>query len=223
MASTIRKQIRALQAEFEERPERLLRHVLRVVDEARELATCYDVDPERTELATWGHDLFRAHTPAQLLSLAHKHGVTVTPEDERTPVMLHGPIAAVVLGEEFGIRDDEVTAAVRDHTAGLEEMPIIAKILLIADKVEPRKRKRTPIMADIRRLARRDLDTALLCWADWKWFTERGAGVEGYPQHWQARKAWVASHHAEIGLPARSEGEGEGEGEGEEDGTATEA
>ncbi|MGE5596903.1 MAG: hypothetical protein ACM3S1_12830, partial [Hyphomicrobiales bacterium] len=102
MASTIRTQIARLRAEMADRPAGLVRHVERVLEEALALARTWDVDPERTELATWGHDLFRAHSPVELLRLSREAGVPVGPADEASPVMLHGPLAAVVLRERFG-------------------------------------------------------------------------------------------------------------------------
>jgi len=203
MAKAIRSQLEAVIEQFESRPEGLLKHVRRVLDEALDLARHWDVDPGRAELATWGHDLFRAHSPEELLRLSREAGIPIGPEDEAAPIMLHGPLAAVVLRERFAVTDDEVLAAVRDHTAGLAEMPMLAKIILLADKVEKRKRTRTPALEAIRRLARRDLDLALLTWADWKWIEERRNGYASYTQHWQARQVWVAAHHAEIGLPGR--------------------
>jgi HD superfamily phosphohydrolase YqeK len=83
-------------------------------------------------------------------------------------------------------------------------MSLIAKVILIADKVEARKRKRTPVMAEIRKLARRDLDAALLCWADWKWLEERTNQWNSHPTHWRARQQWVREHHIDAALPARS-------------------
>lgn len=203
MQPGIRAQIDAVQAEYATRPEGLVRHVGRVVAEAVALAEYYGADPERVELAAWGHDLFRAHKPAELLQLAREVGVPIGDEDLVEPVLLHGPIAAVVLRERFAILDEDALAAVRDHTLGLEGMSIIAKIILIADKVEPRKRARTPVMKAIRKLARRDLDTALLCWADWKWVEEREHGWHSSPQHWTARAEWVREHHIDIALPGR--------------------
>lgn len=203
MAGTLADQAALLQAEFASRPDGLRKHVERVAAEAVELARYYDIDPDRVTLAAWGHDLYRAHGPDDLLRLALECGLQLLPEDERNPVMLHGPLAAVVMRERFAIRDEDVLAGVRDHTAGLAAMPLIAKVLLIADKVEPNKRRRTPVMGEIRKLARRDLDLALLCWADWKWVEERQRDWESYPRHWEAREAWVAAHHDEVGLPAR--------------------
>lgn len=203
MSEDIRAQIGALQQAFEERPEGLLRHVQRVLVEALDLAERYDLDPERVELAVWGHDLFRSFPPADQLRLALECGLPLTAADRADPVLLHGPIAAVTLRERFGVTDDEAIAAVRDHTLGAADMPTIAKVILLADKFEKRKRDRTPVMKAIRRLAWRDLDTALLCWADWKWVQERENGWQSHPSGWAARLHWVREHHAEIGLPAR--------------------
>jgi predicted HD superfamily hydrolase involved in NAD metabolism len=207
MSRPIAVQIAALQIEFESRPEGLLRHVQRVLIEALDLAGRYDLDPARVELATWGHDLFRSFPAEDQLRLATEAGVPIEDADRADPVLLHGPIAAVTLRERFGVDDDEVVGAVRDHTLGAAEMPIIAKVILLADKFEKRKRERTPIMKDIRRLAWRDLDLALLCWADWKWLEEREHGWTSHPHHWGARQRWVSEHHAEAGMAtAASEG-----------------
>lgn len=203
MSGEIEAQISALKDAFEERPEGLRRHVERVVVDALDLAARFDVDPARVTLAAWGHDLFRSFPDTEQLRLAREVGVPVGREEETDPVLLHGPIAAVVLRQRFGVADDDALAAVRDHTLGADEMPIIAKIILIADKVEERKRHRTPVMREIRRLARRDLDLALLCWADWKWVEERTHGWNSHPQHWAARQRWVLEHHNETGLPGR--------------------
>jgi predicted HD superfamily hydrolase involved in NAD metabolism len=201
---TVADEIAALREEMASRPAGLLRHVRRVAVEAADLARRWDADQERAELAVWGHDLFRAHTPAEQLSLAREAGLPITEADVAEPVLLHGPLAAIVVRERFGVRDDDALAAIRDHTLGSARMPLLAKVILIADKVESRKRRRTPVMPEIRRLARRDLDAALLCWADWKWVDERAHGWLGHPHHWEARMAWVREHHADAMLPERT-------------------
>jgi predicted HD superfamily hydrolase involved in NAD metabolism len=204
-ARPIARQIAAIRAELATRPKGLVAHVERVLAEALDLARRWDVDPERTELAVWGHDLFRAHPPEEQLRLAGECGLEVTPAEALSPVLLHGPIAAAVLRERFAVTDSEALAAVRDHTSGAPEMPLLARVILIADKVERRKRDRDRPMREVRRAARRNLDLALLCWADWKWVEERRRGWTSDPRHFEARTAWVAAHHAEAGLPGRTE------------------
>ncbi len=202
--SAVAAQIATVRAAFHDRPASLVRHVERVATEAVQLATFWDVDPERATLAAWGHDLFRALAPGAQLKLARESGLLLTDADIAQPVLLHGPNAAIVLRERFSITDEDALAAVRDHTLGAAEMPLLAKIILLADKVERRKRRRTPVMGEIRKLARRDLELALLCWADWKWVEERTHGWSSHPQHWQARQRWVGELHAEIGLAGRT-------------------
>jgi predicted HD superfamily hydrolase involved in NAD metabolism len=201
MPGTLRRQIERVQAEMQSRPQRLIEHVERVAREALAIGEYWDVDPDRLELASWGHDLFRHEPEERQLQLAAESGVAVSSEDRRSPIVLHGPIAATVLEHRFGIDDRDVLAGVRDHTLGIPEMSLIGKIILLADKVEPNKRKRTPEMKRIRRLAWRDLDIALLCWADWKWVDEREHGYESHPAHWRARTTWVREHHLDADPP----------------------
>jgi predicted HD superfamily hydrolase involved in NAD metabolism len=201
MSKSVRQQIAAIQQEFESRPEGLVRHVQRVAVEALDLAARYDLDHERIELATWGHDLFRSFPPDEQLKLAIEAGLSLTSADRADPVLLHGPIAAATLRERFAVTDDEALAAVRDHTLGAAEMPMLAKVILLADKFEKRKRDRTPVMKAIRRAAWRDLDLALLCWSDWKLIEERERGWESHPITWAARQQWVREHHLDAMPP----------------------
>ena len=188
---------------MQSRPHGLLQHVERVAAEALDLARRWDIDPERVELAVRGHDLFRSFPEAEQLRLAREAGIPIVPADIASPIVLHGPVAAAVLRERFAVEDEDVLSAIRDHTLGAARMPLIARVILLADKIEARKRRRDPIMNDIRRLARRDLDVALLCWADWKWVEERTHRWPGHPGHWDARVAWVREHHLDAALPAR--------------------
>lgn len=204
MAGPIQSQLATVRAAMLARPRGLVQHVERVATEALDLARRWDLDPERVELAAWGHDLFRSFAESEQLQMARDAGIPLLPADVASPIVLHGPVAAAVLRERFGVIDEDVLCAVRDHTLGLARMPLIARVILLADKIETRKRRRDPIMTDIRRLARRDLDAALLCWADWKWVEERTHGWQSHPGHWDARKTWVQEHHVDAALPART-------------------
>lgn len=199
----IAAQIATVRGELRQRPSGLVRHVERVLDEALRLARIWNADPERLELAVWGHDLFRSEPPDEQIRLANEVGVEIDPDSREYPILLHGPIAAVVLRERFGITDAETLMAVRDHTAGLDRMSLLAKILLISDKIESRKRKGVPQLREIRRLARRDLDTAILCWADWRWTHEARERYRTQATHWRARQGWVEEHHRELAMPGR--------------------
>ena len=199
MHALIADQILAVRRELESRPAGLVRHIERVVAEATTLAAYWGADPERCALAAWGHDLFRALPPTEQLAMAAHVGLVIAEADRAAPVVLHGPTAAAVLRERFAIHDEEVLAAVRDHTLGGTQMPMIAKIILLADKFEPSKRSKRPVMREIRLLARRDIDLALLCWSDWSLLDHAEHGWMTHPRHWAARREWRSEHINEAG------------------------
>jgi predicted HD superfamily hydrolase involved in NAD metabolism len=203
MAAPLPERLAAVQAEMRTRPAGLIAHVERVEAEALALAATWDLDPQRMTLAVWGHDLFRHAPAAQQLTLAEEAGVAISTADRQAPIVLHGPTAAAVLEARFSVRDAEVLGAVREHTLGSPSMTLLGKVLLLADKFESVKRERDPHLVMIREAARRDLDLALLCWADFKWVEERSNEWDSHPGHWGARLAWVREHHADAAMPAR--------------------
>ena len=187
-----------------ERPLGLQRHVDRVLEEAFQISEVWNVSRSRVELAVVGHDLFRATPPEEQIRFAEESGLTIEDEIRENPILLHGPLAADLLSKTLSVTDDEVLVAIREHTVGYSKMSLIAKILVIADKVEPLKRRRVPALQAIRHLARRDLDVALLCWADWKWVKERQLGWRSFQSHWEVRLKWVSEHHKDIAMPGLS-------------------
>lgn len=143
-------------------PRGLAEHIEGVVAEARRLALLHGVDEERAVLAAWGHDIARALSSADLLADAHRLGLPVDPVEEEAPILLHGPIAAVILGRDYAIDDAEVLAAAQCHTTGRAEMSALEKVVFVADKIEPGKVQSTPPLAKVRQLADNDLDAAIL-------------------------------------------------------------
>ena len=79
---------------------------------------------------------------------------------------MHGHVAALWLQREGGVEDDEVLEAVRWHTTGRRGMGAVAKVVFLADKLDPDKIGRYPYLNEIRRLAEESLDRALLEFLD---------------------------------------------------------
>lgn len=149
-------------------PAGLRDHVFRVEVEARRLAAAYGLDPERLQLAVLGHDLYRAHGPKQLLSLAT---VLIGPPnavEEAEPILLHGPLGALAMQVQYGIDDAEALDAARFHTTARPGMTLFEKALFLADKIEPEKVDRVPELEEVRRLADHDPDEAILRYLDYQ-------------------------------------------------------
>ena len=53
--------------------------------------------------------------------------------------VLHGPVAAVRMREEFGVDDEEIFQAITNHTSGRAQMMLNEKIIFVADYIEPKR------------------------------------------------------------------------------------
>jgi len=74
----------------------------------------------------------------------------------------YGAVAALWLQRQDGIEDEQILEAVRWHTTGRKGMGLVAKVVFLADKLDPRKVERFPYLKGVSRLARHSLDQALL-------------------------------------------------------------
>lgn len=158
-------------------PERLT-HTRGVVGAARELAERSGADPEKAAIAAILHDTAKNLGPAELLSLVATAGIIVNIVQQQAPDLLHGPAAAVLAGRELGIADEAVLQAIARHTTGAPGMTLLDKILYLADYIEPGRS--FPGVAELRELARTDLDRAVLLAMDGTlhYVIERGAFID---------------------------------------------
>lgn len=135
-------------------------HAKRVSDVAESLAVQHGADPDKAKLAGIIHDCARDFSSSALLQKARKFDILVDTVEQLVPVLLHGPVGAVIAELEFGISDPEVLSAVRFHTTGKENMSILEKIIYLADYIEPGRAFSG--VEDVRHLAYINLDKGLL-------------------------------------------------------------
>ncbi len=180
----MRAKVEAVREAVARLPRGLAEHVQRVTAEADRLATGFkELDRAQVALAAWGHDIARALSPQELLARARGFGLEVSPVEEEAPILLHGPVGAEILRQEYGIDDPQVLAAARFHSTGRAEMSLLEKVIFVADKIEPGKVRASPALARVRELADRDLDAAILEYLDQMLIVAR---EEGWPLHPQA-------------------------------------
>lgn len=145
-------------------PEKRYQHALGVAETAEKLAMQYGVDPQRASLAGLLHDIARDFDDNEMLQRAKEAELQVSEFGFAMPLLLHGPVAAVMARDEYGVSDPEVLNAIAIHTVGSEYMSQLDKILFVADKIEPNRRHTG--VEEIRRHAFKDLDSALLSCLD---------------------------------------------------------
>jgi nicotinate-nucleotide adenylyltransferase len=112
---------------------------------AAELCGRQGLDPEKGRAAGLAHDLCKELDLEMQRRLALRFGEARpgvgewrTPDgDPLSDEILHGPAAAWLLFDEYGVEDADLLDAVALHTVGSPDMGLLAIILYCADKIEP--------------------------------------------------------------------------------------
>lgn len=137
-----------------------IEHSSRVASVAIELAKCHCVNVEWAFEAGMLHDYCKEYSIDRLVSESIKCNIISDPLELQMPQILHGPVAACVLRQYNIVEQEEVLQAIRFHTVGHPEMDNLAKIIFIADYVEPKRN--TPNINELKELAKKNLDSAVL-------------------------------------------------------------
>ena len=159
LPETIESRLRTL-------PSGLRDHIERSRVVSQELAILHGVDAHSADIGTAAHDLARALDRPGLLSQAEKLGLDIGLVERHEPILLHGPVAARWLASDDSDLDEEALEAVAWHTTGRTGMSDVAKVVFLADKLDPRKVARFPYLARVADMSKRSLDLAILEYLD---------------------------------------------------------
>jgi predicted HD superfamily hydrolase involved in NAD metabolism len=134
-------------------------HTLGVMETAIELAERYGVDTKKAELAAIFHDYAKCRPIQEMEEIIKREGM---PQDllEHNKELWHAPVGAYLVEKEVGITDHDILQAITYHTSGHEQMTMLDKVIYVADYIEPGRK--FPGVEEVRDLARRDLNQALL-------------------------------------------------------------
>ncbi len=147
-------------------PPRRLTHILGVEKMCAELAPLYGIDSQRAADAGLLHDLAKFFPPAQLLAMAKEDGIEIDKICAHHPHLLHADVSAIVARQLFGMKDEEILDAIRNHTLGRPGMSDLSCIVFIADALEP-GRGDTPELESLRQLSRENLYKTVLQTCDY--------------------------------------------------------
>lgn len=141
-------------------PKRIA-HVRGVVETAEQLALKYAPEEvRRARLAGWIHDVAKHWSNDELLSFAESHRLPMSNTERQVPMLLHGAVGYALANNVFMLDDDALCSACANHTTGAPNMPILDKIVFVADLIEPGRTFSG--IAPIRTDAEKDLDVAVL-------------------------------------------------------------
>ena len=120
--------------------EKRYKHTLSTAITAKKLCKLFNIESEKGYVAGLLHDIARDFDEEELFKTVSKDGLEITFEEKEDPEMLHGRAGAVIAKELFDIDDAEILEAIKYHTTGNLGMGDLAKIVFIADYIEPRRK-----------------------------------------------------------------------------------
>jgi predicted HD superfamily hydrolase involved in NAD metabolism len=127
----------------------LLRRIERLLDKNRflhSLGVChtmlllagrFDVDSGRAFIAGLLHDCGRCVPESRMKERLSESHFGMPDEDADFPKIWHARLGALMLAEDFAIDDPKIQRAVYVHPTGAPVMSKLAKLLFIADYIEP--------------------------------------------------------------------------------------
>lgn len=118
----------------------LSRHLLKVEESAVALAQRWGISETAARIAARHHDMFRLFDEKRAIEVMERHGEEIDEHERRSPVLLHGRLAARrLLNHQAILRFDpslfhQTVEAVRYHTTGRSGMNPLEDVLFAADR-----------------------------------------------------------------------------------------
>ena len=135
-------------------------HSLAVADAAVTMGRTFGGDLVKTAIAGMLHDRAKDMPDSELLAFAQEHSLISDQSEIDRPSLLHGPVAACLAADEWGVDDEDILQSIRYHTTGEAGLCKEACIVFMADLIEPARSY--PGVDTLRQLCRRDLKAAMI-------------------------------------------------------------
>ncbi|MBE7030818.1 MAG: HD domain-containing protein [Ruminococcaceae bacterium] len=140
--------------------EKRYAHSVAVMETAVELAERFGADVEKARIAGLLHDCAKNLSVQEMMEKCEEYSIALDAVAKQQFGLIHAFVGAKMLSPVFGVADEEIFDAVFYHTVGKPDMPILTKIIYIADGIEPHRTFEG--VEEIRTLAQQDLDRALV-------------------------------------------------------------
>lgn len=136
-------------------------HSLGVMEMAEELATIYNVDVESARLAGLLHDIAKEMTEEESLKYVAENDIAIDAIEKINVSILHGKIGADIAKKKYGV-NEQIQKAIQYHTETNPNMDTLAKIIYVSDKIEKNRKPEKFDLEYERKLAKEDIDAAVL-------------------------------------------------------------
>lgn len=136
------------------------KHSVNVYLTAMELGKDHKLPLEKIAVSALLHDCGREVPTKESVAKAQELGLDVDEVERNQPILLHAKLGVYYAKEKYGVTDKEILDGILYHTTGTAGMSKLAKVVFLADMVEPGRD--FPGVEELRHLARKNLDKAML-------------------------------------------------------------
>ena len=140
------------------------RHSVSVAETSAKLAEIYGADKEKAYLAGLVHDCAKNYTKEELFDFAKAFSIEIDEVSANSWGLVHGFVGAELAAREYEIDDKEIYDAIYYHTIGKADMPLLTKIIYLADGIEPMRNYAG--VDEIRMVSKTNLYKALVMYTD---------------------------------------------------------
>jgi predicted HD superfamily hydrolase involved in NAD metabolism len=148
---------------------KIAQHSLRVGDAAHALAQRFGVNPDSAQAAGYLHDVSVIFPNEERANVARKLGISVLPEEEQFPLIVHQKISKVLAQELFGMTDAQILSAIECHTTLKANAWKIDMVLFVADKIEWDQAGTPPYLAHLKKQLNLSLEHGVFAYINYLW------------------------------------------------------
>lgn len=139
--------------------EKRFNHSLCVKKRCAELAKIYGIDIETAQKVGIVHDIAKEIPEDEKLEYIEKHNMKIDEIERKNTGLLHAKIGANIAKEEFDF-SEEMADAIAYHTTAKANMPLLTKILFVADATG--EDRNWEDLDKVRKMSEVDLDEAII-------------------------------------------------------------
>ena len=141
-------------------PGKRYKHSVNVYETALKLAEVHGKKKKKIAVSALLHDCGREVSSKDSVAKAQELGLPIDEIEMHQPILLHAKLGVYNAMHKYGVADQEILDGIMYHTTGIDGMSKLAKVVYLADMIEPGRD--FPGVEELRRLARKDLDKAML-------------------------------------------------------------
>jgi nicotinate-nucleotide adenylyltransferase len=135
-------------------------HTMSVANTAGDLAARCGYNANKARLASMLHDVVKEYPIEKLEAICVIAGRGLDECSRNSSNLLHGPAAAYIIKENYGIISNEISNSIYYHTTGRANMSMLEKIVYVADKIEPLNNFEG--IDEVRKVAKQSIDKAMV-------------------------------------------------------------